>query len=254
MSGWAPTVSVVMPLWRARETLGAAIASVQAQDFTDWELIAVDDASDDGSGDMAEALAEHDPRIRVIRQATRGGAARARNAAIEAARGRYIAFLDADDLWLPEKLALQIPFMEETGTALSYAGFWRVSGNRRLCIEVPPRVTYRQLLHGHVIGCVTAVYDTEQVGKVLMPDIRMRHDFALWLDILRQVDCARGLTMPLAVHHRRDGSLSSSLPRRTLATWRMYRDVEGLGRAASARYLLSHLANRAAAVTRARLR
>lgn len=240
-----PLVSVIMPAWQAAATLAAAIASVQAQSLVDWELLLVDDASDDQTVAIAAALAAADTRIRVLRQPSNRGTAQARNRGIHAARGRYIAFLDADDLWLPDKLERQISFMADTGTALSYTGFWREVAGQRRQVRVPARVDHAALLRGNVIGCLTAIYDSAALGKVLMPDLRMRQDYALWLKILRLCPEARGLDIPLAVHRRRAESLSSGLWRSFRATWVMYRKAEGLGAVPALFYLVCHLMNRA---------
>lgn len=233
-----------MPAWQAATTLANAVASVQAQCFVDWELIIVDDASTDATAQTIRTLAECDPRIRLIQLPENRGAARARNCAIRLANGRYIAFLDADDAWLPEKLHEQIGFMQKNNVALSYTGFWRETNKARKTVSVPPQVGYAELLHGNVIGCLTAVYDSHQLGKVEMPDIRLRQDYALWLKILRTIPAAHGLPQPLAVHRRRAGSLSSGALRGLFATWTLYRDIEGLGRLKSVVCLTSHIINR----------
>lgn len=245
-----------MPAWRAADTLADSVASVQAQSRTDWELVIIDDCSDDATLQIARGLAAADSRIVVIAQSPNGGAARARNRGIAAARGRHIAFLDADDLWLPQKLERQIAFMEQHGAALSYTGFLRVTagtgqagkpGAQRQ-VRIPPRVTYDGLLHGNVIGCSTAIYDSARLGKVLMPDIRLRQDYGLWLAILRRIPQAHGLPEALTIHQRRPGSLSAGFVRRTGGTWHLYREVEGLGRLQAAICLGAHLVNRIRAI------
>jgi glycosyltransferase involved in cell wall biosynthesis len=239
-----PSVSILMPAHNVAPWVGAAIASVQAQRFREWELILVNDASTDGTATCARVAALGDPRLRLIDNPRRLGAAQARNRALDAARGRYIAFLDADDTWHPDKLHQQIPFMQAQGAALSYTGFWRQTGSRRHHVRVPRTVTRDALLRGNVIGCLTAVYDTARLGKVPMPDLPMRHDFALWLDLLARSGLAHGLDLPLATHIRRAGSLSSDRLRAMAATWRVYRDHAGLRRSAALLCLTSHLAKR----------
>jgi teichuronic acid biosynthesis glycosyltransferase TuaG len=246
------SISVIMPAWRAAATVQAAVGSVQAQTRGDWELIIIDDASDDKTLQIAQALAATDPRIVVLHQTQNGGAARARNRGISVARGRYIAFLDADDSWLAEKLERQISFMERTGAALSYTGFLRDSGGVQRPVRVPPSVTHARLLRGNVIGCLTAIYDTALLGKVDMPDLRMRQDYALWLKILRVIPAAHGLQEVLAIHHRHPGSLSWGLLRGLRATWAVYRQAEGLGRVQAAGCLVAHVLNRVGARFRTR--
>jgi teichuronic acid biosynthesis glycosyltransferase TuaG len=239
-------VSVLIPAWRAERVLARAVASLRAQTVADWEAIVVDDASPDGTGALARRLAAQDGRVRALSHATNRGAARARNTALAAARGRYAAFLDADDEWLPDKLARQLALMERTGAALCYAGFLRARpGAPPRAVRVPPRLTRDELLHGNAIGCLTAVYDRAVLGDRPMPDLPMRHDFALWLDILAEIPFAAGIPEPLAVHHVTAGSLSAGRLRAARATWAMYRGHLGLPRRRAAAYLASHLLRRA---------
>lgn len=239
-----PLVSVLMPAHNAQVWMSRAIRSVRDQRCGNWELLIVDDASDDGTGAMARAAANHDSRIRALSSPHRLGAAKARNMALAQAQGRFIAFLDTDDAWHPDKLHLQIRFMCETGTALSYTGFWRVRGAHEHEVRVPPEITRDGLLRGNVIGCLTAVYDSHALGKVPMPPLPLRHDFALWLDLLARSGTARGLTRPLATHYRRKGSLSSNPLRALSATWQLYRRHAALDRASAAMCLSSHLIGR----------
>ncbi len=242
----APLVSVLMPARNAAATLAASVDSVRAQGLAEWELLIADDASTDATLSLARALAASDERIRVLdAPAGHAGAAQARNRALVVARGRYIAFLDADDLWHPDKLERQIAFMTETGAALSYTGYLRRKAGRDRRVRVPATVGYDELLRGNVIGCLTAVYDTALCGRAPMPPIPRRHDFALWLDILRRTGPARGLDLPLAVHSVSGRSLSANKLAATADTWRMYRDVIGLTRAQALGCLSSHLWRRA---------
>jgi teichuronic acid biosynthesis glycosyltransferase TuaG len=242
-----PLVSVVTPVWNAAATLAEAVASVRAQTRSDWEMILVDDASTDGSLALARALAAEDARIRAIARAANGGAAAARNEAIRAARGRFIAFLDADDRWYPEKLARQLDFMARGGHAFVFSGYRRVdaSGRPLGAVRPPARVSRDGLLKGNVIGCLTAVYDTAALGRVEMPDVRRRQDYGLWLRLLRQVAFAHALPEPLADYRVRPASLSGGKLVAARATWALYREVVGLGRARSGWYLAHNLARAA---------
>jgi glycosyltransferase involved in cell wall biosynthesis len=243
----APLVSVVTPVWNAATTLRETVASVAAQSLADWELLLVDDASTDGSLGLARALAAGEPRIRVIARGTNGGAAAARNEAIRAARGRFLAFLDADDRWYPEKLARQLDFMGREDHAFVFSGYRRVdAAGRALGVVRPPaRVSRAGLLKGNVIGCLTAVYDSAVLGRVEMPDVRRRQDYGLWLRLLRQVPYAFALPEPLADYRVRPSSLSGGKLGAAQATWTLYREVEGLGRVRSGWYLAHNLARAA---------
>lgn len=238
----APAVSVITPCFNAAGTLSRTVASVRAQDFADWEMIISDDGSADDSLAVADRLAAADPRIRVLRwSGPNSGAARARNRALAVSRGRYIAFLDADDEWLPEKLSRQIGFMRAENVAFSFTGFFREKDGVQRQVEVPPSVDHDALLRGCVIGCLTAVYDSAVFGRVPMPELWFRQDYGTWLTLLKQTDRARAVQMPLAIHHVRAGSLSSNRLRASVGTWRMYRQVAGLSRYRATVCLASHL-------------
>ncbi len=242
-----PAVSVVTPVWNAAATLAETVASVQAQSLADWEMLIVDDGSTDGSRALAEALAARDPRLRLLGGGARRGPAAARNEAIRAARGRRIAFLDADDLWYPGKLARQIAFMDEHGHAFVFSAYRRIDATGRPLgvVAAPARVTRAQALRGNPIGCLTAVYDADILGRVEMPDVARRQDYALWLKLLARVP-AHGLPEVLADYRLRPDSLSADKRVAARATWEVLRRVEGLGRARAGWYFL-HYAARALA-------
>lgn len=242
--GRDPLVSVIVPVFNAGAVLERAAASVIAQDMADWELLLIDDGSGDASAQVIEHLAAHDPRIRGLRQGRNTGAAAARNAGLDAARGRYIAFLDADDAWLPQKLRLQLAYMQAQGAALSYTGFWRMTGAGQFRVHVPARVDRTALLRHNVIGCLTAIYDRSALGSVPMPDFARSHDYALWLDILSRCDFAAGLDEPLALYFRSRGSLTSSRLKSLAGTWEIYRVHQKLTRRASAGNLAGHVLGR----------
>lgn len=236
-----------MPCLNAAAFLPRAVASVTGQTRPDWELIIADDGSSDATPALARKMAEADPRIRLLAAPGRGprGAAAARNRAIAVARGRYLAFLDADDEWLPEKLDRQLGWMQAEGLALTYTGFWRIQGARRHEVKVPARVDRQRLLYGNVIGVLTAICDREQFGPLAMPLLPLRQDYAFWLDLLKHTEAAHGLQAPLAVYHVTPGSLSANRWRASAGTWRMYREHAGLSRLRAAWYLGNHLWRRA---------
>ncbi len=231
-----PAVTVVTPVWNAEATLAEAVGSVRAQTRGDWEMLIVDDGSTDGSRALAEALAAGEPRIRVLGRGARRGAAAARNEGIAAARGRVIAFLDADDRWHAEKLARQLGYMETTGAPFTFASVRRIdeAGRPLGVLAAPARVDYATLLKGNVIPCQTAAYDRERYGAVAMPDLPRRQDYGLWLRLLARGGEAHGLPEPLADWRMRKGSLSANKLVAAAGTWRVYREVAGLGRAEAA--------------------
>jgi glycosyltransferase involved in cell wall biosynthesis len=240
----APTVSVITPVWNAEATLAETVASVRAQSFPDWEIILVDDGSTDGSRELARQLAAEEPRIRWWALGQNRGTAEARNAAIRAARGRYLAFLDADDLWQPEKLEVQLGHMARTGAPFVFSAYRRIAVDGRLLgrVAVPARLTHAELLKGNVIGCLTAIYDTAHFGKVEMPSLRRRQDFGLWLKLLRRGGEAHGLPQELAAYRVRRGSRSSRSHSAVPGTWMLDPEVAGLSRMQSGYYPPHNLA------------
>lgn len=224
------TVSIVTPAYNAAAYLPAAIDSVLAQGYRDWEMLVVDDCSTDATREMVSGYAERDLRIRLIAQPRNGGPARARQAAVERAQGRYIAFLDSDDRWLPQKLERQLEYMRTTGAALSHTAFRRVTadGSRtgRL-IGVPARLGYGELLGNTAIATSTAIVDREATGPFRITETYY-DDFALWLEITRRGFPAFGLNEDLMRYRVMGGSVSRNKGRSALMVWRTYRDVERL--------------------------
>jgi len=223
--------SIIMPNYNSAPFIQESIVSILSQDYENWELIIVDDYSSDDSLKIIEVLMADNKRIKLIQLAQNGGPAVARNRAIEEANGRYIAFLDSDDLWHPEKLSKQISFMQKHDVALSYTGYYRIeekSGEIIDQIHVPKKVDYNELLKQNIIGCLTAMYDTQKIGKVYMPEILKRQDFGLWLSILKLVPYAYGLDEPLAYYRVRTTSVSSNKMLASKYNWKLYREVEKL--------------------------
>jgi teichuronic acid biosynthesis glycosyltransferase TuaG len=210
--------------------MAATINSVLAQTFNDWEMILVDDCSTDNSVAVASDFIARDSRVRLIRLDKNSGAAVARNTAIAGAVGRYIAFLDGDDLWQPDKLEKQLAFMRKHDAAFSYTAYRIVDeqGAEVSLFNVPGQISYRDLLRTNVVGCSTAVYDAGKLGKVYMPLIRRRQDFGLWLQLTRTSGVAHGLAEPLASYRLRSTSLSSNKLYAALYVWKLYREVEKL--------------------------
>lgn len=238
-----PQVSVLLPAYNAEAFLARAIHSVRNQSLSNWELLIVDDGSVDGTAALAKAEAERDPRVFAYSSQRNMGAAAARNLALKHARGRYIAFIDADDEWLPQKLEAQLAHLQETGASFGYCGFWRVINGQRRRINVPQQVTRDQLLYGNVIGCLTAIYDSAVLGKTRMPDFELSHDYALWLDLLKQGP-AVGIDRPLAIYHRQKRSLSSNAWRSAKGTWEIYREYLQMPRHEAAYCISAHLLRR----------
>lgn len=215
------------------EYIAQSIRSVQNQTYRNWELIVADDNSTDGTVDTVRSIAADDNRIQLLETDINLGPAAARNRAINAARGDYIAFLDSDDIWFPDKLRRQISFMEQTGYDFTYTAYEKINerGDRLgVVISAPKSVNYSSMLYqGDPIGNLTVVYNTEKLGKFYVPDIKKRNDYALWLKIMHDCDRAYGLNEVLASYRVRAGSISSTRKSELLKYyWKLYHDIEKL--------------------------
>lgn len=218
-------VSVITPTYNSAKTIADTIESVIKQSYIHWELIIVDDKSMDETLSIVNGYMQIEPRIKLLTLDENKGAGYCRNKAIELAIGRFIAFLDSDDIWHPMKLEKQIRFMLDNKYALTYTAYNKIdqNGNVTKCINPPSNVDYAELIKSNVIGCLTAVYDTELVGKVYMPLIRKRQDMALWLKILKVIEFAWCLNEPLAFYREGHASLSSNKIKILASQWKFYR-------------------------------
>ena len=220
-------VSVIMPVYNAESHVAEAINSVLDQSHKNLELLAVDDTSTDESFKIMSDIEDH--RLSCVRLKKNGGAGKARNEGIRRAKGRYIAFIDADDMWLKEKLSAQIEFMKKEDIAFSYTDYFLMNEESELTHRVSslPSVDFQTMSKNNYIGCLTAMYDTTKLGKVYMPERRKRQDWALWLEILRKTDQARGLQMPLSAYRKTENSLSRDKLSLMRENYRFYKEVLG---------------------------
>lgn len=225
-----PAVSVLVPFRNAAATLGATLDSLAAQSLPQWEALLVDDASEDAGPALAAARAAADPRFRLIRTGARAGVAAARNLGIRAARGRFIACLDADDTWMPDKLAVQLPVLR-AGAPLVFSAYARVDAAGRVLrvVGAPARVGHGDLLAGNPIGCLTAVWDSAQFPGAEFPALPMHEDYAFWLRLLRGGAIATGLPQVLARYRVAPASHSGRKWRAAGATWAILRAEPGVG-------------------------
>src|SRR5690625_1015445 len=208
-----PLISVITPLYNAENFIERNIKSVQQQSFKNWEHIIVNDCSTDKGPEIVKKWAAQDKRIVFIENTENSGAGITRNKAIKAAKGRYIAFLDSDDQWYLEKLERQVAFMQKKKIDFSFSYYDQLDefGNKiGVMNNIPEKVNYYSTLKNNKIGCLTVIYDAEKLGKVYMPLIRKRQDYALWLKILRKVDYAYCFPEALAAYTMRSDSVSSN--------------------------------------------
>ncbi|GHG68014.1 putative teichuronic acid biosynthesis glycosyltransferase TuaG [Alishewanella longhuensis] len=228
MTASNPVVSVIMPAYNTADFIAESIESVLSQRFTQWELLIVNDCSTDNTLAVIQPYLT-DKRIVLLNNEQNLGGAGSRNKAIAAAKGRYLAFLDADDIWTTDKLEKQIAFMQQHKLGFSFTGYTTMTEDGQALdpLAVPAKIRFSQLLKHNYIGCLTAIYDTEPFGKIYMPLVRKRQDFALWLELLKRFDFAWGINTNLGFYRIRAGSLSASKIDAFKFYWRVLREVAG---------------------------
>lgn len=207
-----PLVSIVMPCYNSELYIKEAIDSVINQTYKNWELLIVDDISTDNTCDIVKSYCSLDKRVKYFKLERKGGASIARNFAIKKAAGRFIAFLDADDIWLERKLDNQVNFMLENDYAFSYTYFTLIdndSNSLNLLRKAPNLITYKTALKGNLIGCLTVMYDVDKTGLIQIPYLKKRNDAALWLRILKKVEKGHLLPLALSKYRKNEDSLSS---------------------------------------------
>ena len=230
-------VSVITPTWNCGQFIAETIRSVQAQTYQNWEMVIVDDCSTDGTFEVVRPLMEADPRIKYFSNSQNSGAAVSRNAALRQAKGRWIAFLDSDDLWLPEKLEQQLTFMVENRYCFSYHEYEEIDEQgKKMGIHVsgPRHVTKRGMYNFCWPGCLTVMYDASHVGLIQIADIKKNNDYAMWLKVCKKADCYL-LPESLALYRRgRAGSVSTH-GYATLMKWhyKLFHEADGKGVASS---------------------
>lgn len=236
-------VSIITPTHNSAHFLKEAINSVIEQTYWNWELWVIDDNSSDSTPDLMSEFIKNDKRINYLRIKKHIGSARTRNLGIRFANGRFIAFLDSDDMWLSHKLEKQIQFIYDKKAILSYTAYKKINEEGKIisnAISIPEMVTYQDLLYSCVIGCLTAIYDRKRLGKIYMPDIKRGQDYALWLKILKKGYVAYGLNEALALYRVRRASLSSNKLVKAKYQWKIYRKLEKLSFIKSFYYLLHY--------------
>ena len=212
VAGRQPLVSVIMPAYNAEKYIGEAIASVRAQTYENWELLVLDDGSADRTAEIAQACAQRDARIRVLRNPQNMGAAGTRNRGFDLAQGEWIALLDSDDRWRAQKLEKQLALAVHSGSRLLYTSYALFADTER----------------ENVIGCSTVLLHRSRLERLRFREDVFHEDYALWLAILRGGDSAAGCTEVLADWRISEQSRSFDKRAAAVNRWRIYRDVERL--------------------------
>ena len=215
-------VSIITPSYNTDAYISDTIKSVQAQTYTNWEMIIVDDCSTDNTSNIVKEFLS-DKRIKYLKNSENSGAAISRNYALREAKGKWVAFLDSDDLWHPEKLQKQIEFMEKGGYQFSYTNYEEIDEQTRplnVVITGPKKITKMRMYNYCWPGCLTVMYDAEKVGIVQIENIQKNNDYAIWLKVCKKADCYL-LDESLAQYRRRQGSISNH-SYLSLISWHYY--------------------------------
>ena len=234
-------ISIVTPVHNSENFLRECLDSVASQTYNNWEHILVNDCSTDSSAAIISSYMKQDPRIKYISLTENSGAGIARNKAIAYAKGNYIAFLDSDDMWYPQKLKRQLAFMRENNYYFSFTSYDKVDEDGHKFgheVGVKKQITYKKALYKNPIGCLTVMYSIDFFGKQYMPAIRKRQDYALWLRLLKKSN-AYGLQECLSIYRVRDNSISSNKLGLLKYEWKIYRKEEGLSAPIALFYMLS---------------
>ena len=223
-------VSIITPTFNAEKFIRATIESVLNQSYQNWEMILVDDASTDKTIAIIKEFTIKDNRIKLIELSKNSGNGFARNVALEKAVGKYIAYLDADDIWLPIKLENQIQFLKANNLPFTFSFYDCIdeegnSLNRR--VEAPLELTYNQLFFCNYVGNLTAIYDVDFFGKIVIEATQKRQDWRLWLTILKQIEVTKPVPEILALYRIRKDSISASKFKLIKHNFGVYRDFHG---------------------------
>ena len=237
-------ISVITPCFNSEKFIRATIESVQNQSYSNWEMLIVDDCSTDNSIAIIEEIITKDDRIKLFILPVNSGAAVSRNKAISMANGSYIAFLDSDDLWLHDKLEKQLDFMRANKFYFTYTSYNKINENNislNESVVCKNKLSYKQMLYSNKIGCLTVIYDVQFFGKIYMPLIRKRQDYALWLVLLKKEKYAYGLNLELSSYRLRDYSISSNKFEMLKWNWKMFREIEKLSFIKSLYFVLANV-------------
>ena len=241
-------VSIIMPVYNCEKYVEKAIKSVQLQIYTNWELIIINDGStDDSMTKIEEQIKSIKDKVKLINLEENQGVANARNIAIDKACGKYIAYLDADDLWEKEKMHKQIKFMKTNKIAFSYTSYSRIKedGNLLKTVEVPEKTNYTDLLKSTMMLTSTIIIDTENIPKekMKMPNLKITEDTQTWLNILKSGVVAYGLNENLTQYRQRKDSTSSNKIESIIGMWKVYRKYQEINISKSLYYMIFHIMN-----------
>lgn len=239
-------VSIVTPVYNAERFIKKTMESVLNQTYENLELILIDDCSQDKSEELIQKELIRDPRIKYVRLNENSGAAVARNKGIEMAQGRYIAFIDSDDVWKSDKLEKQLDFLMRNDYAFTYTAFETITDDGKLTkseVTVPEKISYTGLLKNTAIACSTVLIDRKKTGDFRMPNVRKGQDTATWLQLLKEIPYAYGLNEVLSSYRKVPGSISSNKIQALKRTWNTYYRIEKLSFPKASYYFSCYVIN-----------
>lgn len=234
-------VSIITPTYNSEAFIAQTIESVQNQTYQNWEMIIVDDGSTDKTVQIVTEFVKDDNRLKLISLLENAGPAKARNAGIEIAAGKYMTFIDADDIWFPEFILKSVKTIIGQQVPFVFSSYCRSNELLEFVYSdfiVPQKVSYIDILKTNSISCLTAFIDIEILGKKKMPDIFKRQDMGLWLQYLKEIPFAYGIQQPLAIYRIRKNSLSRKKSTLLKFQWQFYREVVHLSIIQSAYYMI----------------
>lgn len=236
-----PLVSIITPTFNSEKFILETIQSVQNQIYQIWEMIIVDDGSSDTTKSIIQNEMKNDLRIHFFSLEKNVGPAKARNIGINEAKGKYMTFLDADDIWFPDFIENSIQTIHKTGIYFVFSSYRRSNENLEFVYSdfiVPKKVIYTDILKTNSISCLTAFIDIEALGKKYMPEINKRQDMGLWLKYLKEIPFAYGIQETKAIYRMRENSLSRNKLNLLKYQWQFYREIERLNVFKSSYYML----------------
>lgn len=237
-----PLVSIIIPTYNCEEYIEQTIQSVLLQTYIHWEMIIIDDASQDNSLKIINKYLEQDKRIKLIINKKNIGVAQSRNTGIKVSSGDYIALLDSDDIWFPRKLEKQIKLMQKKGIFMSYCSYNIINeeGHNINCFQVKSKITYKDMLKTSIIGTLTTIYNAKELGKFYFMDIG-HEDYVFKLQILKNIPYAEGINESLASYRITPRSLSSNKIKSALWQWNIYRKIEKISFLQSIYYFFNYI-------------
>lgn len=237
-----PLVSIITPLYNSEKFIAETIESVLAQTYKNWEMLIVNDYSKDNGAKIVEEYVKKDKRIKLFNNEKNMGVSFTRNRAIDLSQGKYVAFLDSDDVWHKEKLEKQIKFMEDNNLSLTYTSYTKMNedGSLRGTINVPEKLNYKELLKNCLINCISGVYLKEKFKNIYFRKTKVE-DYIFWLEMFKKIDFAYGIQESLAYYRVSNNSRSSNKIDIVKFHWKIYREIEKLSLMESIYYFVIYV-------------